>query len=214
MKYERQVDLPYPQPWEWIKDNIEFENEKPFFVDVGANDGLICSNTAYFEMDLGWDGICVEPHPDAFGKLKRTRKVKLYNCCISNKEDEIDFLVVKGYAEMLSGIYEDYDPLHIKRIDNDIKDRGGTKEIIKIKSRTLDSLLNENNIKTVDYLSIDTEGSELNVLKGIDFNAFDISIISVENNGYNDNVREYLEKYNYEFLCKVCADEIYAKKFN
>ena len=56
MNYQREIGLPYPQPWEWIKDNIEFENKNPFFVDIGANDGLTCSNTAYFEMNLGWDG--------------------------------------------------------------------------------------------------------------------------------------------------------------
>ena len=71
-------------------------------------------------MDLGWDGICIEPHPEAFDKLKKTRNTKLYNCCVSNEEKEIDFLVVNGYAEMLSGIFSDYDPLHIKRIDDEL----------------------------------------------------------------------------------------------
>ena len=74
--------------------------------------------------------------------------------------------------------------------------------------------MEENNINNIDYLSIDTEGSELNVLKGIDFDKFNINIISVENNGYNDNVKNYLESCNYEFLCKVCGDEIYAKLYN
>lgn len=212
MNYQREDGLPYPQPWEWIKDNIEFKNQNPFFVDVGANDGLICSNTAYFEMDLGWDGICIEPHPEAFIKLKESRKSKLYNCCISNEEKEIDFLVVKGYAEMLSGIFNDYDSFHIKRIDDEIQRNGGSKEVVKIKSKTLSSILKENNINNIDYLSIDTEGSELNVLKGIDFDKININIISVENNGYNNDVRSYLEGSNYEFLCKVCGDEIYAKK--
>lgn len=211
MNYQREIGLPYPQPWEWIKDNIEFENENPFFVDIGANDGLTCSNTAYFEIDLGWDGICIEPHPEAFIKLKAARKSKFYNCCISNEEKEIDFLVVKGYAEMLSGIFNDYDPLHIKRINDELQVNGGSKEIIKIESKTLSSILEESGINNVDYLSIDTEGSELNVLKGIDFGKFNINIISVENNGYNDNVKNYLESCNYEFLCKVCGDEIYAK---
>ena len=115
---------------------------------------------------------------------------------------------------MVSGIFSNYDPLHIKRIDDELQRNGGSKEVIKIKSKTLSSILEENNINNVDYLSIDTEGSELNVLKGIDFDKININIISVENNGYNNDVRNHLESFNYEFLCKVCGDEIYSKLYN
>jgi hypothetical protein len=86
------------------------------------------------------------------------------------------------------------------------------KKNVKIKSRNLNNILNENNIKKVDYLSVDTEGSEFNIIKSIDFSKTDISIISVKNNGYNNFVREYLENNGYQFLIKCCCDEIYCKK--
>lgn len=74
------------------------------------------------------------------------------------------------------------------------------------------NILNENNIEKVDYLSIDTEGSEFNIIKSINFDKIDIRIISVENNGYNNFVKEYLENNGYQFLTKCCCDEIYCKK--
>ena len=212
MNYKRQSELPYPQPWEWIKDNIDFYGDDLFFVDIGAHDGIDCSNTAFFEMNSGWNGICIEPHPDVYLKLEENRKCIKYNCCISDKEGECDFLVISGYSEMLSGIYSEYDEKHIDRIEKEINLYGGSKKNVKIKSRNLNNILNENNIKKVDYLSVDTEGSEFNIIKSIDFSKTDISIISVENNGYNNFVREYLENNGYQFLIKCCCDEIYCKK--
>lgn len=52
MKFKRETQLPYPQPWEWVRDNIDFEDDKLFFVDVGAHDGVSSSNTGHFEIDL------------------------------------------------------------------------------------------------------------------------------------------------------------------
>jgi FkbM family methyltransferase len=178
MNYKRQIDLPYPQPWEFVIDNILGRKQGLMYVDVGANDGLIVSNTAYMELDLGWNGICIEPHPEAYYKLEKNRNCKKYNCCISDIYGEVDFLVVYGYAEMLSGIKSEYDPRHIDRINSEVAKHGGSLNTIKVKSRTLNSILKENNITHIDYLSIDTEGSELSVLKSIDLDKYIVSVIS------------------------------------
>jgi FkbM family methyltransferase len=212
MNYKRQNDLPYPQPWEWIKDNIDFEDKECFYVDVGANDGLIVSNTAYFDLDLKWKGICIEPHPRAFSELikNRTNATNL-NICISDEEDVVDFCVVSGYAEMLSGIEKFYHSEHKKRIESEIKSHGGNREILKIISKPLRKVLSENKVKKVDYLSIDTEGSELQILKSIDFDAVDIRVISTENSSKSD-IRIFLENKGFVFVGVVSGDEIYYKK--
>lgn len=76
----------------------------------------------------------------------------------------------------------------------------------------LDSILEENNINKIDYLSIDTEGSELSVLQSIDLEKYYVKVISAEHNGYNDNVKNYLVGKGYRFITKICADEIYIKE--
>lgn len=212
MNYQRQPDLPYPQPWEWIKDNIEFSDDECLYVDVGANDGLIVSNTAYFDLDLNWKGICIEPHPRAFSELikNRTNSINL-NICISDEEGEVDFCAVSGYAEMLSGIEKCYHPDHKKRIKSEIEKYGGNKEIVKIISKPLRQVLSENEVKKVDYLSIDTEGSELQILKSIDFDAVDIRVISTENSSGSD-IKNFLKDKGFIFANFICADEIYYKK--
>ena len=211
MKFKRQSDLPYPQPWEWVKDNIRFEDEKCFYVDIGANDGLIVSNTAYFDMDLGWDGICVEPHPRAFEDLEKNRPRSInLNMCASVEDNEVDFLVVNGHAEMLSGIYDNYHPDHRSRIDSEIQRHGGSKELIKVKSRPLKEIFEEYSVTKVDYLSIDTEGSEYDILCSIDFDAVDVRVITTENSSRSD-IRTFLEGKGFVFATQCCADEIYYK---
>lgn len=212
MAFERQHDLPYPQPWEWVKDNIEFSDDKCFYVDIGANDGLIVSNTSHFDLNLGWDGICIEPHPRAFSELEknRTRSTNL-NLCVSSQSGEVDFLVVSGYAEMLSGINDQYHPDHKKRIDSEILRHGGTKELVKIQSKPLSQIFEEHYVTKVDYLSIDTEGSEYDILSSIDYDAVDVRVITTENSSGSD-IKNFLKGKGYEFALQCCADEIYYKK--
>lgn len=212
MGYDRQSDLPYPQPWEYVLDNIFNRARGLIFIDVGANDGLIVSNTAYMELDLGWDGICIEPHPEAFARLIENRNCKKHNCCISEKEADVNFVVVTGYAEMLSGIQSEYDPQHMSRVNSEVEKHGGQIYTCKVKSKRLESIIEEHGFSHIDYLSIDTEGSELTVLKSVDLSKYDIRVISAENNGYDTRVREYLEANGYTYVTKVCADEIYIKQ--
>jgi len=213
MSYNRQTDLPYPQPWEYVLDNIFNRERGLLYIDVGANDGLTVSNTAYMELDLDWTGICIEPHPHAFSRLEKSRECKKYNFCVSDKEEEyLDFYQVNGYAEMLSGIKSEYDSKHFDRINSEIEKNGGEINVIKVKSITLNSILEENNITNIDYLSIDTEGSELSVLKSIDLDKYYVRVISAEHNGYNDDVKNYLIGKGYKFITKICADEIYIKE--
>lgn len=211
MKYSREEHLPYPQPWEWIRDNITFTDKNFFYVDVGANDGLVVSNTAYFDLNLGWKGICIEPHPLAFDKLKNNRPNSInLNLCVSDSEEVVDFLVIDGYAEMLSGIQKFYHEGHLERINKEVEIHGGKKQINKIHSKPLSKIFDEYDIKKIDYLSIDTEGSEYQVLNSIDFDKVDIRVISTENTSKKD-INSFLKNKGYDFAGIVCCDEIYYK---
>lgn len=178
-----------------------------FFVEIGANDGVNFSNTKSLE-DLGWNGICIEPLPIAFNKLKNNRKCTIYNAAIGLNTGNSEFLAINGYSEMLSGIISNYNKKHLDRINKEILQYGGDKQIIKVDIFKFSDLVIENKI---DYLSIDTEGSELDVLKSIDFNKHDIYCISFEKN-YDDNTAtEFLINKNYKFINKIGADMFFVK---
>lgn len=178
-----------------------------FYVEIGANDGITLSNTKVLE-DIGWGGVCIEPLPNSFNKLKNNREAECYNVAISDTNGVIEFLEIDGYSEMLSGILDKYDTRHLDRINREIVNYGGTKKIIEVKSVKFSDLINQDKI---DYISIDVEGSELSILKSIDFKKHYIYCISVENNYGSTDVTDYLIDNGYVFLKTIGADNFFIK---
>lgn len=184
------------------------------FVDIGAHDGISLSNTYFFEQQ-GWSGICIEPIPEIFNQLKNNRRCLCIQGCVGKEAEAIPFLRIFGdppNLEMLSGIVENYDPKHLERIQKNISDLGGSSTLISVRSLDLTKLLIENGIFYVDYLSIDTEGGELDILKSIDFSQIEIDVISVENNYHINGFKEFLEPLGYVLVHQLEQDEIYRIK--
>lgn len=195
-----------------------FLNEKFFhnkkngvFVDIGAHDGVSLSNSYFFEKDLEWKGLCIEPIPTLFEQLDKNRDcIKIQGCAWS--EDTVKkFRMIKGYAEMLSGIVDTYEPNHVKRIDDECKSTDGSYEDVDMPCYNINNLLEKYGLLKVDFLSIDTEGSELEILKTIDFDRFDIKIILVENNYNDNNLRKFLNSKNYNLDYRLSIDDVFVK---
>lgn len=179
------------------------------FIDVGAHDGISLSNTWFFEKELGWSGICVEPNPNVFKKLVRERSCTCVNVCISNENTVLDFTVVEGYAEMLSGITTNYDSRHLERIRREVKERGGAINNVQVPSRTLESLIDESGVSEYDFCSIDVEGSEIDVVKSINFDKVKIKYFTIENNYRLEDINKYLSSKGYDCIHRLEADDVY-----
>ena len=149
---------------------------KGYFIDIGAYDGVMGSNSLYFERFLNWDGIAIEPSKIQFEKLKLNRKCHLINKAIATEEKEVEFLEVEeGYTQMSGILNEKY--ISEETIKKD--PRSKTKKII-ITTTTFDKNITAD--KEIDYLSLDIEGGEMELLDSIDFKKYNIKVISVENN--------------------------------
>jgi len=188
-----------------------FNNKKNgVFVDIGAYDGLDHSNTYFFEKELGWKGICIEPHPDVFKKLCTHRSCICINACVAPSEGTVEFIKVDGTPTMLSGMKSTYDPRHLRRLEREILRDGGSCDIIDISGVTVNSVLKEYGIYEIDYLSLDTEGGELEILNSIDFDMFKIFAITVENNFGDPAIRNLLESKGFMFITLLAhQDEVY-----
>jgi FkbM family methyltransferase len=202
--------LPRPQPSDFATHFFNGK-ENGFFLDVGANDGITCNNSLSFELNYNWDGICIEPHPVAFSKLIKERKCKCLNFALSDKSGEFDFLRIEGSAEMLSGLVDKFDSRHLERINSEVKNYNDKTSINKIECKTITQILNESNKNIIDYLSIDTEGSEIQIINGIDLEKIDITLISMEVNYELNPVIEFMKTKNYKFLQKICGDAFFTK---
>ena len=139
--------------------------ENGFFIEIGSHDGVSCSNTLFFEQFRNWKGLCIEPGPVEYRKLVENRKNSInINACISDYDGQSEYTYIEGYSMMLSGLSENYNNSHQMRINSEVGQNGGKIHKIKMPVFKLQSLLDRYSIIDVDYCSIDTEGSELNII--------------------------------------------------
>jgi FkbM family methyltransferase len=198
----------------FLNENIFKNQRNGRFVEIGAHDGITGSNTYFFEKALGWTGLAIEPILDRYVELCKNRNCICFHGCVFHTNQAIDFLENTGYTEMLSGILSCQDNRHIQRLESEKKMYGGESKIVKKQAYTLTSLLLLHNMTKIDYLSVDTEGSEYEVLLGIDFGLIDITVIDVENN-YPDSfskIHDLLLKNGFEHVIRLGGDEIYIKR--
>lgn len=190
-------------------------NKPGIFIELGAFDGIKISNSYFFEKYLGWNGVCIEPTEYYYKKLVKNRKCFTFNNVIYDEIKDIVFYNNPECCHGLNGIEETYDKKHINRIHREINyynnNINNIKKEIK-RTRKMESILNEVNLNEIDFLSLDTEGSELNILKSINWDKTKIKVICVEDNYGDNKLHNYLKKLNYKYFNKLSSDYIYYKE--
>lgn len=185
------------------------------FIDIGAHNGVTYSNTCFFEKERGWAGICIEPMPARFAELKASRNCLCVEGCISDINGIDQLLMVSSPrvdTEMLSGLLHKYDARHLERVKKEISLYGGTYDIIDVECHVLNDLLENNGITHVNYLSIDTEGGEFDILASIDYSKFKIDVITVEDNYGDSRFIPFLEEKGYRFVAHLEWDLLFVHK--
>ena len=183
------------------------------FLEIGADDGIRFSNCKFFEESMDWNGIAIEARKIAYEKLVKNRKCICLNTVLSDRIEETEFLQLNGYGLGLSGLINKYDPRHVTRIENEKKNKDHLgSDIIMVNTERLDNILNNYNYTYIDFLSIDTEGSELDILKTIDFNKYYIDVITIEDNYKDKKIIDFFENNNYYLVGEIECDKIFKKR--
>ena len=182
------------------------------FVDIGAYDGETLSNTLFFERSMGWTGLCVEPLPAAFAKLKATRKAICENVSVANFEGEAEFVETDDRTgpneKMFSGLAANFDPRQSQRIAAMGQSR--TTRIVPVTK--FSTLLAKHSLFDIDYCSIDTEGSELAILSDFDPKRFRIKVLTIENNWDDEALPKLMTEKGYDFFAKLEQDYIFRRR--
>jgi len=197
----------------WVFENCFNNKLSGTFLEVGADDGVDKSNTLFFEKEMGWTGLCIEPSPVRFKLLENNRECICENIAVSDFTGEAEFLDIEGWGKGLSGLVAKYCENHKRRINQELshsENKGSS--VIKVKVDNLQTVLERNNLSTIDFCTIDTEGGELEILKTLDFNKTKIHILCVENNYNNPEVRDFLENKGYVLIKRIKIDEIYERQ--
>ena len=189
-----------------LEKYLNFDNG--YFIELGANDGITQSNTYFFERKKKWNGILIEPIPHKFLDCieNRSKKNKIYcNACVAfdykNKFVEII------YSNLMSS------PINLRSdIQNPEKHAYSGKKFLDsndsifkfaaIASTLNDIMIKSNSPNKIDFLSLDVEGAEIEVLNGIDFNNYTFKYILVESRSF-DIIDLFLRSKNYKLIEKL-----------
>ncbi len=160
----------------WVSYELN-ERRDGFFVEFGATNGVTNSNSWLLENKYNWKGILAEPNPVWHPELARNRSVSIDHRCVSSSSGNVvSFLTTDGSDPELSSIAAFSDGDHFANVRAD-----GVE--IKVETVSLDQLLAEHRApERIDYLSVDTEGNEYDILSHFDFSRHAIDLISVEQN--------------------------------
>ena len=160
------------------------EKQKGFFVEIGTGDGIFLSNSYALEKEFGWCGILAEPNKNFQKEIKK------------NRPDSIlaPYAITDKSGKKLM-FMDTYDAPELSTLKNyahqDLHDRSTFNEY-EVETMTLNDLLSKYDAPSrVNYISVDTEGSEYTILKDFDFNKYAVDVFTVEHN------------YNAENLAKI-----------
>jgi FkbM family methyltransferase len=146
-----------------------------FFVEVGAMDGVTGSNTLLLEREFGWRGILAEPNPVWHANLARNRTARIDRRCVFKRSgDRVAFAATKHGSLATIAEFAASDGHARSRVEH---------EVLHIETVSLNELLASHDApRAIDYVSIDTEGSELAILEAFDFGRWDVQLFSIEHN--------------------------------
>lgn len=186
-----------------LEKYVDYDNG--YFVELGANDGVTQSNSLYFEKYRNWHGLLVEPAPQNFLKCRKNRSSRdsIYcAACVSFDYDQ-EFVRI-AYSNLMSAPVSLESDIQDPRAHAQLGNQFLRNEEVVFEfgavARTLDSLLLESGApRVIDFLSLDVEGAELEVLKGVDHKAFRFKYLLVECRDF-PRLSAYLESHGYTFV--------------
>jgi FkbM family methyltransferase len=177
----------YSQNQEEIYILNHFKDKKGTFLDLGAYDGKDLSNTRAL-MELGWDGICFEPHPETFERLAKNcmefKNVLCYEMAMGKVNGTFSFNANDTYYSTL--------------INSELDRWKGAFEFKTIECEVIDfnTFMITSPLRTFNFISIDTEGCDYEVLTQIDLDKVGCEMVCVETNGKETNKYiDYINKF-------------------
>lgn len=158
----------------YVKHFINMKR-KGLYLDIAAGQPIYASTTYFYDHCLGWNGLCVEANPIHHDKFPGTRTCELIPTCVSSKHNQrVQFHDDDGGSGIIDDTYTN-------------ANRKG--KITKMKCTTMYRILKARGITHVDYLSLDVEGHEVEVLKGFKLSEIQVDVITTELHTGDDGVR-------------------------
>lgn len=181
------------------------------YVELGALDGVKYSNSHLFHYGLDWRGVLIEPNPKNFRALRRNRpKDDTFNYAVCASSSKVHFVGDRKRGAT-SGVLEFMDPSFVKEWHPDID----IAKLPTIDCKSLSDILDESMLvpgQAIDFLSLDVEGAELEVLRTLNFTKHIFGVIFYENGGKDEDIKKLLDEHGYEFRFRALRSNFHTNR--
>jgi FkbM family methyltransferase len=169
------------------------KNKRGFFVEFGATDGKSLSNSYLLEKEFGWSGILCEPGKAWHSELRNNRTAAIDTRCVFSSTGKL-----LEFTETSVGELSTISSFMKSDANRFLRKNSGTYQVETVSLEDL--LLTHNAPRYIEFLSVDTEGSEFEILKGFPFDQYRFGLICVEHNYTNnrEKIHELLTGKGYE----------------
>jgi len=174
-----------------------------YAADVGATDGVTRSNTMLLETRR-WTVLCIEPNPEFAIKLRKHRTFVVECACDAIANGPQPFKIHEQNEEAYSALKPKHHPVWHP-------DPNATWRTVTVKVATLNDCLERAAFPRLDALSVDVEGHELEVLKGLDLNRWKPHAMIVESWDDETPVTPYLAQFGYRRVDRRLVDNLYLR---
>ncbi len=182
---------------EELKREFFADLDRGYFIEVGANQPEELSQTYELER-RGWSGILVEPQPDLAEQLRQRRSAKVFAEACSSRRNSGSRMTLH-----LAGGHSSFD----RNLNTpDVKPH----DAIDVPLRTLDQMLIEAGATRIDFVSIDVEGHELDVLDGFDLARWQPRLIMIEDMLLHLKLHRHLSRRGYRLLRRTGINNWYV----
>ena len=173
----------------------------PTYIDIAANHAKKWSATYFLDRCMNWNGVCVEANPKYWSELKSKRTCKLVKDCVSDRVRAVNFSLTDAYGGVVSQSKGGGVNITLHQSDKFRNIYSGVKQMM---CQPVHAVIPSG---YYDFLSLDVEGHELNVLRGIDWNSMTFGVIITENRSFQ--VQKLLSGLGYTRISGVLGDDIW-----
>ena len=201
-------------------DSMLRSKENGVFVESGAYNGVALSNSLFLEATRGWRGLLIEANPYLYHDIVASsdRNCDVVNAYLSPRPrpDVLPFRL----AGPIGGLVSEFSREHSTRISIEkdenqawLRGKDGSTNDVDVPCWPMDMMLDAWGYHSIDYWSLDTEGSEASILRATNFSRVDVKIITVEVNSKEaeDAVREVMKDAPYRLHSKVDFDLVFVR---
>ena len=187
---------------DWV---IDFHNGKRdgTYLEIGVHDGETDNNTFRLDKDYGWKGVCIDP----FMQNMEKRSCQQLHIALGPRNDNVEFVKEGGHSGVHEYVTSD---IHNAKNAHRLRDTKTVTVEMQTPARALEQTTLPN---VIDYMSLDVEGAELDVMKNFPFEKYCVRYATIETNNDSSRERELtatMEAHGYTFVKHEGVDHVFS----